>query len=104
MGRVAAALSEHVIITSDNPRSEDPMAIIRDIVAGLDGRTNFEVEPDRRQAIRAAVRLARPTDVVLIAGKGHEPYQVLRDRTVPFDDRQVARDVLARLAAAGGRR
>ncbi len=92
MGRVAAALSEHVIITSDNPRSEDPMAIIRDILEGLTGRTNFEVEPDRRKAIRAAVRLARPTDVVLIAGKGHETYQIVGGVVLPFDDRRVVRE------------
>ncbi|MCU0725113.1 MAG: UDP-N-acetylmuramoyl-L-alanyl-D-glutamate--2,6-diaminopimelate ligase [Planctomycetes bacterium] len=89
MGRAAADLSEAVIVTSDNPRSEDPMAIIGDILAGLEGRTNFEVIPDRRRAIRAAVRMAAPEDIVLIAGKGHETYQIVGGVVHPFDDRRV---------------
>jgi UDP-N-acetylmuramoyl-L-alanyl-D-glutamate--2,6-diaminopimelate ligase len=96
MGRVASDLSDHVVITSDNPRSEDPMAIVRDILAGLEGRTNFEVQVDRRKAISAALRDARPTDIVLVAGKGHETYQIISGVVVPFDDRQVVREEIRR--------
>jgi UDP-N-acetylmuramoyl-L-alanyl-D-glutamate--2,6-diaminopimelate ligase len=103
MGRVAAELSDHVVITSDNPRSEDPMAIVRDILAGLEGRTNFEVEVDRRKAIRAALSAAGPTDIVLVAGKGHEPYQIISGVVVPFDDRIVVREEIGKLQTGGGR-
>jgi UDP-N-acetylmuramoyl-L-alanyl-D-glutamate--2,6-diaminopimelate ligase len=89
MGRAAAEHSDHVIITSDNPRSEDPLEIVRDILAGLEGSTNFEVVVDRREAIRAAVRWADDTDIVLVAGKGHETYQIVGGVAVPFDDRRV---------------
>jgi UDP-N-acetylmuramoyl-L-alanyl-D-glutamate--2,6-diaminopimelate ligase len=81
------------IITSDNPRREDPMAIIDDIRAGFRG-TNYEVIADRHAAIERAVSLAQPRDIVLIAGKGHETYQEFADRTVPFDDVAVARAAL----------
>ncbi|HLJ62407.1 MAG TPA: UDP-N-acetylmuramoyl-L-alanyl-D-glutamate--2,6-diaminopimelate ligase [bacterium] len=93
MGRIGTALADYAVFTSDNPRSEDPGAIIREIEAGAAGR-NFESEPDRRLAIGRALALARAGDVVVIAGKGHEPYQILRDRTIAFDDREVARDLL----------
>jgi UDP-N-acetylmuramoyl-L-alanyl-D-glutamate--2,6-diaminopimelate ligase len=89
MGRAASELSEAVVVTSDNPRSEDPMAIIGEILSGLEGRTNFEVIPDRRRAIRAAVRMAGPDDIVLIAGKGHETYQIVGGVVYPFDDSRV---------------
>jgi UDP-N-acetylmuramoyl-L-alanyl-D-glutamate--2,6-diaminopimelate ligase len=98
MGRIAGELADLAIVTSDNPRSEDPRAIIDLIVAGA--RTELEVEPDRREAIARAIEEARPGDVVLIAGKGHEQGQQFRDRTVPFDDREVAREALRRLGAA----
>ena len=95
MGQAAAELSDFVIVTSDNPRSEDPLGIINDALVGVRRRdTPHLVEPDRAAAIHRAVMEARPGDAVIIAGKGHETYQVLNDRTVPFDDRQVARDVL----------
>lgn len=101
MGLVAARLADHVVVTSDNPRGEDPMAIIEDIVRGLrDGngsRAAYEVEPDRREAIRRALRRAGPGDAVLICGKGHETVQVFRDRVVPFDDREEARRALEEL-------
>jgi UDP-N-acetylmuramoyl-L-alanyl-D-glutamate--2,6-diaminopimelate ligase len=99
MGHIAATLSDVAIVTSDNPRSEDPNAIIEDIEAGLktSGRP-FLKEVDRREAIFRAVNEARPGDVVLIAGKGHETYQILGDRTIHFDDREVAREALTRLA------
>jgi UDP-N-acetylmuramoyl-L-alanyl-D-glutamate--2,6-diaminopimelate ligase len=96
MGRLARELADVAIVTSDNPRSEDPLAIIEEIVAGSDG---FEIEPDRRAAITQAIELAEPGDVVLIAGKGHEQGQEAAGRTLPFDDREVAREALRRLGA-----
>lgn len=95
MGRAASSLSDLVIVTSDNPRSEDPEAIIRDIMPGIVDPEKALIEPDRRQAIRKAVEMARQGDIVLIAGKGHEDYQIFSDRTIHFDDREVAREALA---------
>jgi UDP-N-acetylmuramoyl-L-alanyl-D-glutamate--2,6-diaminopimelate ligase len=90
MGRAATSLADLTVITSDNPRSEDPLDIIREIEPGArDGGGRFVVEPDRRAAIRLAVLEAAPGDVVVVAGKGHETYQELADRTIPFDDREV---------------
>ncbi|MGA9116141.1 MAG: UDP-N-acetylmuramoyl-L-alanyl-D-glutamate--2,6-diaminopimelate ligase, partial [Bacteroidota bacterium] len=88
MGRIAARLSDRVVVTSDNPRTEDPAAIIGDILAGIPEETNLRVEPDRRAAIREALAGAAGGDVVLIAGKGHEQYQAVGERTHPFDDRR----------------
>jgi UDP-N-acetylmuramoyl-L-alanyl-D-glutamate--2,6-diaminopimelate ligase len=91
MGGVATRLADLTVVTSDNPRSEDPAAIIAEIVAGARaGGGTYTVEADRRSAIRLAVAEARPGDVVVIAGKGHETGQQFADRTVPFDDRVVA--------------
>lgn len=91
MGRAACSLSYKAIVTSDNPRSEDPARIFADIEAGIRGEfSNFEVVPDRKEAITRAVGLARKGDIVLIAGKGHENYQLLGDRTVPFSDAETA--------------
>jgi len=98
MGKIAADLADVPIVTSDNPRSEDPGAIIDEIVAGIDG--DVEIIQDRRSAIARAVEIAEPGDTVVIAGKGHEQGQQFRDRTVPFDDREVAREALRRLGAA----
>jgi UDP-N-acetylmuramoyl-L-alanyl-D-glutamate--2,6-diaminopimelate ligase len=98
MGAAAAANADLTIVTSDNPRSEDPAAIIDDIVRGIPAGVAFEVEPDRRRAIAAAVTAARPGDVVLIAGKGHESTQELADAVIPFDDRAVAADAIAAVA------
>jgi UDP-N-acetylmuramyl tripeptide synthase len=98
MGRIAGDLADIAIVTSDNPRSEDPRAIIDEIVAGAEGE--LEIVPDRREAIARAIETAALDDVVLIAGKGHEQGQQFRDRTVPFDDREVAREALRRLGAA----
>src|SRR5205085_10649453 len=95
MGRVAADLADEVIVTSDNPRGEDPRDIADQIVEGLD----LDVELDRRRAIERAIGDARPGDVVVIAGKGHERGQEFADKTLPFDDREVARDALRRLRA-----
>jgi UDP-N-acetylmuramoyl-L-alanyl-D-glutamate--2,6-diaminopimelate ligase len=98
MGAIAARLADRVFVTSDNPRSEDPEAILNDILAGVPPGTAVVAEPDRREAIFAAVAAAQAGDVVVIAGKGHETYQIFRDRTVPFDDRRVAREALHALA------
>ncbi len=93
MGRIATRHADRVIVTSDNPRSEDPAAIAAKIAAEL----KVEIELDRRRAIERAVEEARAGDVVVIAGKGHERGQEFADRVVPFDDREVARDALRRL-------
>jgi UDP-N-acetylmuramoyl-L-alanyl-D-glutamate--2,6-diaminopimelate ligase len=95
MGAAATANADLTVITSDNPRSEDPLAIIAEIEAGArTGGGRFLVEPDRRAAIREAVRAAGAGDVVVIAGKGHEQGQSFADRTLPFDDRTVAAEEL----------
>ena len=95
MGQVAAELSDFVVLTSDNPRSEDPLDIMNDVLVGLRRKdTPCLVEPDRATAIRRAIEEARPGDIIILAGKGHETYQVLKDRTISFDDREVAREVL----------
>jgi UDP-N-acetylmuramyl-tripeptide synthetase len=103
MGAVAARLSDVVVVTSDNPRSEPPEAILEEIQRGMNGgrRAERHAIVDRREAIVRALEMAEPGDAVVIAGKGHETYQVLRDRTIPFDDRQIAREVLTRLALRG---
>jgi UDP-N-acetylmuramoyl-L-alanyl-D-glutamate--2,6-diaminopimelate ligase len=102
MGAIAARLADHVIVTSDNPRSEPPRAIIDEILAGVPaGALHVEHEPDRRAAIARAVALAASGDVVLIAGKGHEQGQEHADgRTEPFDDVEEARLVHSCCAAA----
>jgi len=102
MGRVASSLADYVVVTSDNPRSEDPEAIIHDIVVGMPqqagaSRRTWESIADRAAAIGAAVGMAAPSDVVVICGKGHETYQIIGDRVVHFDDREVVRAVLQRL-------
>ncbi len=98
MGRAGASLSDLAIVTSDNPRSEDPEAIIAEVLGGVENGANVEVEPDRRAAIALALGQARPGDTVVIAGKGHEQGQEFEDgRKLPFDDREVAREELRRL-------
>jgi len=105
MGAVAARLSDVAIVTSDNPRSEPPEAIIEEVRRGMPPGRGAEVLSivDRREAIARALEMARPDAAVIIAGKGHETTQTLRDRTVPFDDRQVVRDILRPLSVRGGR-
>ena len=104
MGRVAARYSDVVVVTSDNPRTEDPDAIIREILPGVEaglreaGHGRYQVQADRRAAIAEAIRLARPGDLVLIAGKGHEDYQIIGREKHPFDDRVVAREAIEALA------
>jgi UDP-N-acetylmuramoyl-L-alanyl-D-glutamate--2,6-diaminopimelate ligase len=104
MGKLAVEMSDHVCITSDNPRTEDPQAIIREILAGVQGHSNYEVEPDRKQAIFKAILRAKRGDIVLIAGKGHENYQIIAApgepggvRKIHFDDCEVAQEALAAL-------
>ena len=95
MGEAAGKGSDFVVLTSDNPRSEDPLAIINDAVVGLQKtRVKYSVEPDRRKAIALAIAAAKPGDIVLLAGKGHEKVQVTREGSVRFDDVEVAREAL----------
>ncbi len=95
MGEAAGRGSDFVVLTSDNPRSEDPLAIINDAMVGLQrSGAKYKVEPDRRKAIALAVSEASPGDIVLIAGKGHEKVQVTREGSIPFDDVEVSRLVL----------
>ena len=97
MGEASGSLSDLVILTSDNPRSEDPLRIINDVVVGLQKvNANYRIEQDRETALEMAFEEARPGDIVLLAGKGHENYQILRDRTFEFDDREKAREILRR--------
>jgi len=97
MGEASGSLSDLVILTSDNPRSEDPLRIINDVVVGLQKvNADYRIEPDREAALMMAIEEARPGDIVLLAGKGHENYQILRDRTFEFDDREKARAILRR--------
>jgi len=101
MGRIAASYADYVIVTSDNPRTEEPHAILADIEAGLraDGvaAERYELLVDRRAAIEKAVEMASPGDVVLIAGKGHETYQIIGNKTLDFDDRLVAEQAIRRI-------
>jgi UDP-N-acetylmuramyl-tripeptide synthetase len=114
MGAIAARLSELAVVTSDNPRSEPPEAIIAEIVPGLreagaveaaagagHGGKRFIVEPDRRRAIATAIAASRPGDTVLIAGKGHETYQIIGPQTIHFDDREEAAAALEKIEAEG---
>lgn len=108
MGRIAASMGDEVIVTSDNPRTEDPHAIIRDIVAGVENMpgSGLHVEPDRGAAIARAIEHARAGDIVLIAGKGHEDYQLVPDGAggitrLHFDDREAARQALHKRLSAG---
>ena len=97
MGRVSATLADVSVVTSDNPRSEDPEAIVRDILSGV-GDTPHRVEVDRRTAIELAIGMAKPGDLIVIAGKGHEDYQIIGSETIHFDDREeAARALRARL-------
>jgi UDP-N-acetylmuramoyl-L-alanyl-D-glutamate--2,6-diaminopimelate ligase len=98
MGEVAARASDYAIVTSDNPRTEDPMAIIGAIEEGMKG-AKHAVYVDRREAIRAALAMAKEGDSVVIAGKGHEPYQTIGETSHPFDDRLVTRELLNELVA-----
>lgn len=100
MGRVAVQLSDVVVLTSDNPRTEDPAAILREVEVGVKealverSHVQYQMMPDRRAAIAAAIQEAKPGDMVLIAGKGHEDYQILGTTKHHFDDREVARETI----------
>lgn len=95
MGEIGAELADVVIVTSDNPRSEDPVMIIEDILTAWEKRESLpEVFVDRQEAIQKAIQMASPEDVVIVAGKGHETYQILKDETIHFDDREIARQAL----------
>ena len=94
MGKIAEELSDLVIVTSDNPRTEDPKQIINDILSGIKNTSNIIVEVDRKNAIEVAIKKATPNDVVVIAGKGHEDYQILKDKTIHFDDREEIKKAL----------
>jgi UDP-N-acetylmuramoyl-L-alanyl-D-glutamate--2,6-diaminopimelate ligase len=104
MGEIAGRLADYTVVTSDNPRSEDPAAICAEVAEGVartaPGPEAYRVLVDRREAIRHAVEAARPGDVVLLAGKGHETYQLFADRAIRFDDREEARAALARLGGS----
>jgi UDP-N-acetylmuramoyl-L-alanyl-D-glutamate--2,6-diaminopimelate ligase len=102
MGRAAGEGSDFVVLTSDNPRSEDPLNILCDVLPGLEAAgTKYVTEVDRASAIRLALEAARPGDIVLIAGKGHEKTQTLKSGTIPFDDAEVAATILRELNQAG---
>jgi len=93
MGQIATRLADFAVLTSDNPRSEEPVAIIDEIVPGING-AGYAIEPDREAAIKRAIEMAQPGDAVVIAGKGHEIYQEIGDSRIHFDDREVARRIL----------
>ena len=99
MGRIAAKYSDIAIVTSDNPRTEDPNSIVEQVVKGVKENAEkynckYKVLVDRRSAIKEAIEIARVNDIVIIAGKGHEDYQILKNKTIHFDDREEARRVL----------
>jgi len=100
MGRVAAELSDELVLTSDNPRTEDPVQILRDVLTGIASNKKLTVEADRALAIDIAISHASPDDVVLIAGKGHEDYQILGLEKFQFDDREKARQALKKKLVA----
>ncbi len=95
MGEVAAKFADYIVVTSDNPRQEDPIEIIKDIEKGITVDSEISVEPDRSIAIQLAIAKAKKNDIVLIAGKGHEDYQILKEQTIHFDDREQARKALS---------
>jgi UDP-N-acetylmuramyl-tripeptide synthetase len=108
MGRISAQLADLTVVTSDNPRTENPKAILKEIVKGIpaglshNGHQRVFVKEDRAEAIRLALSKARAGDLVLIAGKGHETYQILGDKKIHFDDREVASKLLKRMAHRRG--
>jgi UDP-N-acetylmuramoyl-L-alanyl-D-glutamate--2,6-diaminopimelate ligase len=99
MAAIAARLADVVVVTSDNPRTEDPQRILDDVVAGIPAGIDLVVEVDRARAIAAAIAAAAPEDLVLIAGKGHEDYQILGTTKVHFDDREEAERALVSRSA-----
>lgn len=96
MGEIAERLSDIAVVTSDNPRTEEPMAIIEEILAGMKGGNHIVVE-NRKEAIFKAISMAEPDDIVILAGKGHETYQILKNETIHFDEREIVKECLAKL-------
>lgn len=96
MGRIGSDLSDFAVITSDNPRSEEPMSIINDVVSGIEKENYFVIE-NRKDAIKEAIKMAKKDDVIVIAGKGHEDYQILKDKTIHFDEREVIAEIIDEL-------
>lgn len=96
MGKIGTELSDFAVITSDNPRTEEPMSIIDEIVSGVE-KHNYTVVENRREAIKKAMEMAEKGDVVVVAGKGHESYQILKDKTIHFDEREVVADIIREL-------
>jgi UDP-N-acetylmuramoyl-L-alanyl-D-glutamate--2,6-diaminopimelate ligase len=100
MGKIAAEMSDFCIVTSDNPRTEDPQAIISDILAGMKGaKCEYVVIPNRKEAIAFALTHGQKDDVIVLAGKGHETYQILKDETIHFDEREVVGEILEQMKA-----
>lgn len=96
MGKIGSNLSDIAIITSDNPRTEEPMSIIDDVVSGID-KDNYIVVENRKEAIKQAMKMAKKDDVIVVAGKGHEDYQILKDKVIHFDEREVIADIVKEL-------
>ncbi|NMM61422.1 UDP-N-acetylmuramoyl-L-alanyl-D-glutamate--2,6-diaminopimelate ligase [Clostridium sp. P21] len=96
MGKIGTELSDKAVITSDNPRTEDPMSIIKEVVAGVE-KDNYVVVENRREAIKKAMEMAQKSDVIVVAGKGHEDYQILKDKTIHFDEREVIAEIIEEL-------
>ena len=94
MGSIAEEFSDQLFITSDNPRSEEPQKIVNDILMGIKKREKIIIEIDRFKAINESIKFANKEDIVLIAGKGHEDYQILKDKVINFDDREIAYKLL----------
>ena len=95
MGKIVAELSDIAVVTSDNPRSEEPNSILKEIEVGVKPITDkYEMIVDRKEAIKRAIEIAEKGDSVIIAGKGHENYQILGDKTIHFDDAEVAKEIL----------
>jgi UDP-N-acetylmuramyl tripeptide synthase len=98
MGEISARLSDYSVLTSDNPRSEEPADILKEVEAGVKPVTDkYEIHTDRKDGIFAAVKMAKKGDTVVIAGKGHEDYEIFKDKTIHFDDTEVALEALESL-------
>ena len=98
MGSIAEEFSDYVFITSDNPRSEDPEKIVSEILKGTEKRDQIKIDIDRFKAINESIKFANKEDIVLIAGKGHEDYQILNDKVINFDDRKIAQKLLQEIS------
>lgn len=96
MGKIGTELSDVAVITSDNPRSENPMSIIKEITVGIE-KNNYTVVENRREAIKKAIEMVKKDDVIVVAGKGHEDYQILRDKTIHFDEREIISEIIKEL-------